>query len=30
VFTLYYKVNDPSALPPRFEPVDPRERDGND
>src|SRR5208337_3552764 len=29
-FTLYYKVSGPSALPPRFEPVDPRERDEND
>jgi len=24
-FTLCYKVSGPSALPPRFEPVDPRE-----
>src|SRR5208282_3073565 len=29
-FTLCYKVSGPSALPPRFEPVDPRERDEND
>ena len=29
-FTLCYKVGGPSALPPRFEPVDPMERDGND
>jgi len=29
-FTLCYKVSGPSALPSRFEPVDPRERDGND
>ncbi len=29
-FTLCYKVSGLSALPPRFEPVDPRERDGND
>ena len=26
-FTLCYKVSGPSALPPRFGPVDPRERD---
>jgi hypothetical protein len=26
-FTLCYKVSGPSAIPPRFEPVDPRERD---
>jgi hypothetical protein len=29
-FTLCYKVSGPSALPPHFEPVDQRERDGND
>ena len=29
-FTLCYKVSGLSALPPRFEPVDPRERDEND
>src|SRR5208283_3408448 len=29
-FTLCYKASGPSALPPRFEPVDPRERDEND
>ncbi len=29
-FTLCYKVTGPFALPPRFEPVDPRERDEND
>src|SRR5208282_7071 len=28
-FTLCYKVGGPSALPPCFEPVDPRERDEN-
>ncbi len=29
-FTLCYKVSGPSALPPRLEPVDQMERDGND
>ena len=29
-FTLCYKVNRPSAFLPRFEPVDPREKDEND
>jgi len=29
-FTLCHKVSGPSALPPRFVPVDPSERDGND
>src|SRR5208337_4803829 len=29
-FTLCYKVSGPCALPTRIEPVDPRERDGND
>src|SRR5271157_160638 len=29
-FTLCYKVSGPSPLPPRFEPVDQMERDGND
>ena len=29
-FTLCYKASGLSALPPRFEPVDPRERNEND
>jgi hypothetical protein len=29
-FTLCYKVSSSSAPPPRFEPADPMERDGND